>query len=321
MRPSPPAALVLAGALVALAPRACPERGDPVWVRIPPNAPVEEVAESLAARRIVRSAERFTRYAQRTGREWEIEPGAYLLRPGTSERRVLARLRAGRPEALRIRVEAGVWLVELAPVLSRVFAWPLDSVVAATRDSALRAGLGTRAETLEGYLPPGLYYVPVTSTPLGWLRALADTFETRWRPEWTARLVTLGMSRHDAVTLASIIEGEGGDSSELALISSVYHNRLARGLRLEADPTVVYARGSRNRLYNKHYAFESPYNTYQVKGLPPGPIGQPSSASLQAALHPAETAYLYFVATPDGRHRFAQSYREHLANIRALRRR
>ena len=320
VRHSPPAAPVLAGVLILLVIRACPKPEEAVWVRIPPGAPVEAVAESLAAQGIVRSAERFARDARRGEHGWEIEPGAYLLRPGTSERRVLARLREGRPDAVRIRVEAGVWLVELAPVLSRVFGWPLDSVRAATRNSALRARLGTSAETVEGYLPPGLYYVPVTSTPLAWLRALADTFETRWRPEWNPRLDALDLSRHDAVTLASIIEGEGGDSSELALISSVYHNRLARGVRLEADPTVVYARGSRTRLYHQHYGFDSPYNTYQVTGLPPGPIGQPSTASLLAALHPAETEYLYFVATGDGRHAFSRTYREHLATIRRIRR-
>ena len=123
------------------------------------------------------------------------------------------------------------------------------------------------------------------------------------------------------VTLASIIEGEGGDSTELALISSVYHNRLARGLLLQADPTVVYALGARRRLYNKQYGFDSPYNTYQVESLPPGPIGQPSTASILAALYPAETNYLYFVATPDGHHAFSRSYRKHLTTIRTVRQR
>jgi UPF0755 protein len=108
-------------------------------------------------------------------------------------------------------------------------------------------------------------------------------------------------------------------ANELALISSVYHNRLARGLRLQADPTVVYALGARNRLYNKQYEFDSPYNTYQMDGLPPGPIGQPSTASLLAALYPAKTEYLYFVATRNGHHTFSRSYREHLATIRTLR--
>jgi len=309
----------LLAALTLLAAGACGERKAAVWVHVPPAASVEVIAESLAVHRIVQSAESFARYAHASEPDLAIEPGGYLLRPGSSHRRVLARLREGHPDALRIRVQAGVWLAELAPVLSRVLDWPLDSVRAAAADPALRALLGTSAETVEGYLPPGLYYVPVKSTPLGWLRTLADTFEARWRPEWYARLDTLGLSRLELVTLASIIEGEGGDSSELALISSVYHNRLTRGLRLQADPTVVYARGARRRLYNRHYAFDSPYNTYLVEGLPPGPVGQPSTASILAALYPADTEYLYFVAAGDGHHEFSRSYQQHLANIRAAR--
>lgn len=315
-----PTAALLA-ALPLLVAGACAEREPAVWVGIPPQASVEVIAESLAAHRIVPSAESFANYARLSGWDRDIDPGAYRLRPGMSERRVLARLRAGHPEGVRIRVEPGVWLAELEPVLSRALGWPLDSVFAAAADSALRARLGTTAETVEGYLPPGLYYVSDTVTPLGWFRALADTFEKRWRPEWYARLDTLGLSRQELVTLASIIEGEGGDSSELALISSVYHNRLARDLRLQADPTVVYARGARRRLYNKQYGYVSPYNTYLVDSLPPGPVGQPSTASIVAALYPAKTDYLYFVAAGDGHHRFAGSYRKHLANIRAVRRR
>jgi len=314
---------MVAGGLLLLASLACdvPDPEDAIWIRIPPGAPVEAVAESLATHGVVASAEGFARFARIGRKHLGIKPGVYPFRPGTSMGRVLVDLRKGRPDAVRIRVQEGVWLAELAPVVSRVLDLPLDSLIAASRDSALRAELGTTAETVEGYLLPGMYWVPVASTPVEVWRQLADTFEARWKPEWTARLDTLGLSRHELVTLASIIQGEGGDAGELALISSVYHNRLAQGLRLQADPTVVYARGARNRLYNKHYGFHSPYNTYQVTGLPPGPIGQPSVASIVAALYPAETDFLYFVATRDGHHAFSRSYREHLATIRTVRRR
>jgi len=313
----------MAGGLLLLAMHACtvPDPEDAVWVRIPADATIDAVAESLAVHAVVRSADRFAQFARIGRKHLGIKPGVYPFRPGTPMGRVLVDLRKGRPDAVRIRVKPGVWLAELAPVLGRVLDEPLDSLLAAAGDSALRARLGTTAETIEGYVPPGTYYLPVASTPLDVWTQLADTFETRWDPQWDARLDSLGMSRHELVTLASIIEGEGGDPDELALISSVYHNRLAQGLRLQADPTVVYALGGRNRLYNKHYGFDSPYNTYQVDGLPPGPIGQPSSASLRAALYPAESDFLYFVATRDGHHAFSRSYREHLATIRSLRRR
>ena len=314
--------LIVAAALLA-ALQACelPDPEDAEWVKIPAGDSIEAVAESLAAHGIVASAEEFADFARMGRKHLGIKPGVYPFRPGSPMGKVLVDLRKGRPDAVRIRVKHGVWLSELAPVLSRVLDIPLDSLVEAARDSALRARLGASAETIEGYLPPATYYVPVTATALDVWRQMADTFEAHWRPEWDARLDTLGLSRNDVVTLASIIEGEGGDDGERALISSVYHNRMARGLRLQADPTVVYALGARNRLYNKHYGFDSPYNTYQVDGLPPGPIGQPSRASLEAALYPAATDYLYFVATRDGHHEFSRTYQEHLAKIRTRRRR
>jgi UPF0755 protein len=309
--------------MLLLAAQACvvPDPEDAIWIRIPVGDPVEAVAESLATHGIVASAEAFENFARIGRKHLGIKPGVYPFRPGTPMGRVLVDLRKGRPDAVRIRVKEGVWLSELAPVLARVLDLPVDSLIAAARDSTLRARLGTTAESVEGYLPPATYYIPVKSTPAEVWRQLADAFEEQWKPEWDARLDTLGLTRHQLVTLASIVEGEGGNDGERALISSVYHNRLVRGLRLQADPTVVYALGSRNRLYNKHYGFDSPYNTYRVDGLPPGPIGQPSRASILAALYPAETEFLYFVATRDGHHEFSRSYREHLATIRTVRKR
>ncbi|MBE0591286.1 MAG: endolytic transglycosylase MltG [Gemmatimonadales bacterium] len=317
------ALLILAVGMLLLAAQACvvPDPEDAIWIRIPAGDPVEAVAESLAAHGIVASAEAFEDFARIGRKHLGIKPGVYPFRPGTPMGRVLVDLRKGRPDAVRIRVKEGVWLSELAPVLARVLDLPVDSLIAAARDSTLRARLGTTAESVEGYLPPATYYIPVKSTPAEVWRQLADAFEEQWKPEWDARLDTLGLTRHQLVTLASIVEGEGGNDGERALISSVYHNRLVRGLRLQADPTVVYALGSRNRLYNKHYGFDSPYNTYRVDGLPPGPIGQPSRASILAALYPAETEFLYFVATRDGHHEFSRSYREHLATIRTVRKR
>jgi UPF0755 protein len=121
------------------------------------------------------------------------------------------------------------------------------------------------------------------------------------------------------VTLASIIAGEVRYEPDRAYVSSVYHNRLERGMRLQADPTVVYALGRRRRLYERDYQTPSPYNTYLIDGLPPGPIGSPSRASIEAALYPARTRFLYFVARPDGQHVFSLTYAEHLRTIREIR--
>ena len=308
------------GLLAILSLQACelPEQ-EAIWIRIPPGDPVEAVAESLAAHNIVRSARAFERFARMGKKHLGIKPGVYAFHARTPMGKVLALLREGRPDAKRIRVKEGVWLSEIIPVLGRTLDIPVDSLKRAVRDSALRAEIGTTAPTVEGYLYPTTYYVPVDATPLEVVRQMVDTFEARWEPQWDDRLEVLGFTRHEIVTLASIIEGEDPLDLDRPLVSSVYHNRLARNQRLQADPTVVYALGRRGRLYNKHYEVKSAFNTYRVNGLPPGPICQPSNHSILAALFPPETDYYYFVANAAGQHVFSRSYREHLNTIRTVR--
>ncbi len=297
-----------------------PQGDEAIWIRIPPGDSLPAVAESLAVHGIVKSARSFERFARMGRKHLGIKPGVYPLRQGMAMGAVLVELRRGRPDAVRVRVEEGVWLSELFPVLSRAVDIPVEDLWEAARDSALLLEIGTGGATVEGYLYPTVYYVPVGSTARDVLRQMVDTFQTRWEPEWDVRLDTLGLSRAEIVTLASIVEGEGALHAERPLVASVYHNRLTSGLRLQADPTVVYALGRRTRLYNANYLLTSPYNTYRVDHLPPGPICQPSRESLLAALYAPETEYLYFVATPDGRHVFSRTYSEHLATIGRIRR-
>jgi UPF0755 protein len=311
----------LAGILLALTLSACeaPPPEAVVWVRIPPGDSLGAVAESLAVHGIVKSARSFERLARMGKKHLGIKPGVYPFRLGTPAGAVLVELRRGRPDAVRTRVVDGIWLSELLPALSRDLDIPMQDFWEAAGDSALRSQIGTGAETVEGYLYPTVYYVPVQSSALGVLRQMVDTFEAHWDRDWDTRLDTLGLTRAETVALASIIEGEAPQDADRSLVSSVYHNRLTRGLRLQADPTVVYALGRRKRLYNVDYRVESEYNTYRVSGIPRGPICQPSTASIVAALYPATTDYFYFVAVASGRHLFSRTYTEHLATIRRIR--
>lgn len=312
---------LLAGAAVLLG-VACRLAEPPaaVWVTIPPGASLEAVADTLAAHHIVTSARRFRKYVELMGQTDSIKPGTYPLRPRTPMQKVLPPLLEGRPLATPITVPPGVMLAELAPAIQAYLGIRADSVLAATRDPALRERTRARGATVEGYLYPTTYYVPLGSGARDLVRQMVDTFEARWQPEWDRRLDTLGLSRDELVTLASIIEGERPRERDRHRIASVYHNRLARGMRLQADPTVVYALGRRRRLSHKDLTLRSAYNTYRIDGLPPAPISQPSAASLEAALYPADTDFLYMVAHSDGRHVFSRSYREHLAAIRRVRR-
>jgi UPF0755 protein len=153
---------------------------------------------------------------------------------------------------------------------------------------------------------------------------MVTEFNRRWLPAWDRRLDTLGLTRHQLVTLASIVEGEARHDDERATIAGVYLNRLRRGIALQADPTVQYAiqvaTGERKtRLLFKDLEIQSPYNTYLHSGLPPGPVNAPGLKSLEAALYPASVPWLYFVAGPDGYHIFSRTLEEHNRAIAAVR--
>jgi len=166
--------------------------------------------------------------------------------------------------------------------------------------------------TLEGYLFPDTYVFPDGETARAAIDAMVRRFEQVWKPEWTARLDTLHMSRNDVMALASIVEKEARLGPERPVIAAVYSNRLQHGMLLQADPTVQYALGKHvARVYYKDLEVESPYNTYKHKGLPPGPIASPGRSSIEAALYPANVPYEFFVAFPDGHHEFRRDLAGH----------
>jgi UPF0755 protein len=291
----------------------------PERVTVPRGATLTAVAESLTARGIIGSKRFFKLYAKLTGRESEIQAGVYDFRPGTSTRAILYALVNGREAVDPLILPEGLMLSEVAEQVQIQLGTEPDSFAVAARDSGLLAQVGAPAETLEGYLYPSTYYVLARASARDIVSQMVAEFRAQWRPEWDARLVELGMTRHEIVILASIIEGEVQDRSDSRLVSSVYHNRLRRGMRLQADPTVIYSLGQRRRLFERDYSIQSPYNTYRIDGLPPGPINQPSAPSIEAALFPADTEFLYFVAGANGKHVFTRTYREHLAAIRRVR--
>jgi UPF0755 protein len=192
------------------------------------------------------------------------------------------------------------------------------------RDTALQRELGIQPSPagVEGYMYPTTYVVPMGINARDLVRIMTREFIDRWQPEWDARLAELNMTRHQIVTLASIIEAEVRYRPDRPYVSAVYHNRLRRGMALQADPTVIYAHGRRlRRVWEKNLQIRSPYNTYLHPGLPPGPISQPRDSSIIAALNPASIGYLYFVAQPDGKHIFSATYADHLAAIKRVRQR
>jgi UPF0755 protein len=299
--------------------------GPPERVTIPPKATFATVADSLAAHGVVRNRLWFKIVARIKGVDRSVKAGVYELPRNAPTGTVLTMLAEGRTASARLTVPEGLTVVDIAALSTERLGIPIDSFVAAAHDPAELRALGISAPSLEGFLRPETYAVPLGSSARDVVRMMAEGFKEEWRPEWTARLDTVGMTQLQAVTLASIVEGEARADEERETIAGVYRNRLRIGMALQADPTVQYAllldTGHRKpRLYVKDYQVESLYNTYLHPGLPPGPVNSPSRRSIEAALYPADVPYLYFVAGPDGHHLFSRTYDEHLRNVARMRR-
>ena len=315
------AAAVVATTLAPVAACGRGGTGKPVRVVIPRGATMRAAADSLAARGVIGSAGLFRLYASWNKQDRAIKPGTYLLRPGSPYGELTHALVTGRGLVHVVTVVEGWELRQIVPQIARSLGVPRDSVEAAVRDTALRARLDVPTPTVEGYLFPATYTYPAGTTAREAVRQMVARFEQAWRPEWNARLQSLALTRHAAVTLASIVEREAVRPEERPVIAAVYYNRVRKGMRLEADPTIQYALGRHTaRVLYRDLEIDSPYNTYRRNGLPPGPIGSPGAPSLAAAVAPANVPFLYFVAMPDGHHEFRATYAEHLVAVREARR-
>lgn len=294
----------------------------PVRLNIRSGAGLREVADTLQARRLIKSARAFTLFAQMKGADREIRSGPYALRPGTPWSEILLHLTEGRVLTESLTIPEGFRLAQMAPRIGELTDLDPDSVLSRLTADSVALVWSVPGPGLEGYLFPDTYRL-VQGAPLGEvLSAMVKRYQEAWTPERVARRDSLGLTEREVVTLASIIQAEARVTEEMPVISSVYHNRLARGQLLQADPTVLYALGGyRPRLL--YAAMDSvadhPYNTYTHPGLPPGPIGAPGEEALEAALHPADTEYHYFVARTDGSHVFSETLAEHNRAVARLR--
>jgi UPF0755 protein len=312
--------LALVAGCVLVAACAGQPHGTPTRVIIPRGASFGQATDSLAKAKLVGSKKMFRLYGRLTGGDRNIKPGTYLLKPGTPWKDIVSALNGGHGMVNTITIPEGYSIAQITPLLARTLKVPADSVKVAMRDTALLARLDIPNPTLEGYVFPDTYAFPLGTTARQAVREMVYSFERRWKPEWDASLVELKINRNDLVTMASIVEKEARVAEERPVIAAVYYNRLRRGMRLQADPTVQFARGRHaERVLYKDLEIESPYNTYIHKGLPPGPIASPGVASLAAAAHPANVPYLYFVASRDGHHEFRMTLQEHTNAIRQVR--
>ncbi|CAN5729683.1 endolytic transglycosylase MltG [soil metagenome] len=298
------------------------QNGDSVRLTIPPGSGLGAVSDSLAANEVIQWPFAFRLYARAQGAERSIRPGTYEMEPGSSWAVVLDKLVRGDVVTQRITIPEAWTARQIAIRIGETLQIPPDSVLRVLHDSSAAETHEVPGPTLEGYLYPATYVFPLGVDLSRTIRDMVAAYQRAWSPELRARADSLGMSEREVVTLASIIEAEARVWGERDTISAVYNNRLRRGMRLQADPTVQYALGERQaRLLYAHIdeVADHPYNTYRRDGLPPGPIGSPSREAIHAALYPADVGFLFFVARPDGTHIFTHTYAEHNVARRQVR--
>ncbi len=245
-----------------------------------------------------------------------IKPGRYCVPEAMSNYSLLEYLRSRPQDEEQVMIPNGIRQEKIAAIISRQL--DIDSVafMRSATDKQFLSSIGIDAESAEGYLFPGTYNFAWASTPEEVVGFLADRLQAVLPGALPPDAPAAGLSEHELLTLASIVEAETPLDEEKPLIAAVYLNRLKKNMKLQADPTVQYALGKApKRLLYSDLEIDSPYNTYRYRGLPPGPICNPGKPSILAVTAPAATSHLYFVATGDGGHYFAETHAEHLRNV------
>lgn len=298
---------------VLLKPEADVPAGRPVQIEVPEGADTKTIARVLSSAGVIGNSSMFRVRSRIDGVDGKLRPGVYDLETGMSFGDVVERLLSGPPiPYAKIIIPEGFTIEQIGARLEKELGIPAVEF----NDLALKKGAGFVGEypflegvstgSLEGYLFPKTYNIPEESSATDAIRIMLAQFEQEIGTVDLADAHSKNLSLHEIVTIASMIEREARIADERPLVSSVIYNRLDRKMRLEIDATIEYILpGTRPRLLNKHLRIDSPYNTYMYGGLPPGPIASPGLASLEAAAHPADTQYLYYVLTStDGSHTF-----------------
>jgi UPF0755 protein len=285
-------------------------------VLLPPGESFRRFATRLSRQGLVASPRRLEWLARFRGVAHRVQAGEYEIHADQTPVELLEMLVAGRVKQYPFTVPEGLTCREIAARLGAGGLLAADAFVAATAAPQLLAATGTPGPTLEGYLLPETYQLRRGITAEELVGQMVAQMARVWTAERQAAADQLGLSRHQVLTLASIIEKETGRAEERPLISGVFHNRLRQGMRLQSDPTVIYAvEGFDGNLTRAHLETDTPYNTYTRHGLPPGPIANPGVAAIDAALAPTPTDALYFVSRNDGSHQFSTTMEEHLEAV------
>jgi UPF0755 protein len=280
-----------------------------------PRAPSHEILRLLQDRGILREGPFGRVYLAVTGRGRRLQAGEYMFEGPMTAPQVFRKLVRGDIYYHRVTVPEGLRSGQIFTLFRKEGFGEEEEFRQEFLDTSRIADLDPEATDLEGYLYPDTYALAKGTTAKQIVDKMVANHRQIWTEEWRARAAELDMSPRQVVTLASLIEKETGQAQERAVISSVFHNRLQKGMKLQCDPTIIFALVMRDRyrgmITRSDLRIQSRYNTYAFSGLPPGPIANPGRDSIEAALRPQETDYLYFVSMNNGRHTFSASLDEH----------
>jgi len=298
------------------------EEGRGVVVEIPHGSSGRDVAELMGREGIVTDAERFYLLLRYRDAVPGLRAGEFEFRTDWTPDQVVDALLHAPEVTYPLSVPEGLRFLEVAErVRDAGRGWSAERFLELVRDPEMLALAGVEAEDLEGYLFPETYRFSRDATERDVVVAMIRQFQANFGEAEAARAAELGMTRHEVVILASLVEKESAVPSERPLVSSVFHNRIDIGMKLECDPTIIYGIPDydgiihRSDIRNPH-----PWNTYVHAGLPKGPIANPGAESIRAVLHPADSEYLFFVSMNDGTHHFSATYGEHAKMVRKYQR-
>jgi UPF0755 protein len=290
-----------------------PDQTTQKTVFIPKGSSLSQIANILEKDSLLEHKTFFILLGKISGYQNQMQAGLFKVPENLHPWHLLKYLTKPTLAEIKVTLPEGIQAEEMAHILGEKIGIDSTRFMDLVFDSVYTHGLGVEQSNLEGYLLPETYFFNYGMDADEIIRLLVGNTLDIFKPDSVQlQLQKLGMTRHQIITMASIIEGEVMVDSERVLVSSVYHNRLKRRWLLGADPTIQYIiPGPPRRLLDKDLEIDSPYNTYKYRGLPPGPINNPGKLSILAALYPANTRFMYFVATGDGGHHFSRTAAEH----------
>jgi len=289
------------------------ENTQTIILSIPPGATLKKISTDLKGLSLIRNASAFRLLANIRQKQTHIQVGEYELNQSMLPMDILKAITSGKTVLHPITIPEGYRISEIAELLTKKISINKEIFIKESRNKDLLNKLNITSKSLEGYLFPETYHFSKHTAEKKIIQTMLSTFQQRMKTKNIQdQIQSSDMSLHEIITLASLIEKETGMNGERKHISSVFHNRLKRKMRLQTDPTVIYAiENFDGNIRKKDLDIDSPYNTYRYKGLPPGPIASPGIKSIVAALNPIKTNHLYFVSKKDGSHQFSSSLKEH----------